>query len=162
MTDNCWICDGWEEVEFEVKETCNDAFMGKSAFLHLDFEDFRPMYMDPDVTDQSRFVLRRMCPPNRKVLFFFTDPCERVLFESSEYERADYHWEEKGDNSSHFRTFTMSYLDGTKYEYIIPTTVNCITTKLHKNIARHKGDYDLIIKSRPREDETYFKINFSN
>lgn len=33
---------------FEAVEGCNDAFIGEPVFLHLDFEDFKPMYMDRD------------------------------------------------------------------------------------------------------------------
>jgi len=34
----CWICDGWEEVKFEVRASSSSRFMGKPVFLHLDFE----------------------------------------------------------------------------------------------------------------------------
>lgn len=56
----------------------------------------------------------------------------------------------------------MKYLDGTVTEYIVPTTVNIIRTRLHKNIYKNKGEYEVQIKCTPRQEETYFKINYSN
>ena len=56
----------------------------------------------------------------------------------------------------------MKYLDGTVLEYIVPTTVNFIATKAHKNIHKKKGEYDIHIQSLSRPTETYFKINFTN
>jgi len=98
VTDNCWICDGWQEIEFAVGEGCNEAFSGEPAFLHLDFEDFKPTNMERDPADPTRFVLRRMCPPNRRIHFFFTNPCTRILFESNDYEKITFH----SDSGLHF------------------------------------------------------------
>lgn len=70
---------------FEVSESSSDIFSGEPAFLHLDFEDFTPMYMDRDPENSSRFFLFRMCPPNRKVTFFFSDPCKGALYTSKDY-----------------------------------------------------------------------------
>ncbi|KAL4479131.1 hypothetical protein ABPG72_008961 [Tetrahymena utriculariae] len=184
VTDNCWICDGWQEIEFSISEGSSDVFQSEPAFLHLDFEDFQPMYMDPDPENPARYILRRMCPPNRRILFFFTNPCTKLLFESNDYEKIDFHineqnlaiYDEDDDNtqqsentfSAHHlqnskqRKFNVKYLDGTVMEYIVPTTVNVISTKLYQNIYKKKGDYEVQIKCLPRQEETYYKINYTN
>jgi len=81
-----------------VTEGCNEAFSGEPAFLHLDFEDFKPINMEKDPADPTRFVLRRMCPPNRRVHFFFTNPCTRILFESNDYEKITFHASDQSSN----------------------------------------------------------------
>lgn len=53
-------------------------------------------------------------------------------------------------------------MDGTVQEYITPTTVNYVSTRLHQNISKKKGEYEMYIKCLPRQDETFFKINFTN
>ncbi|KAL4479127.1 hypothetical protein ABPG72_008957 [Tetrahymena utriculariae] len=83
--DNCWICHGWTEIRFEMRDTGSDVFTGEPAFLHLDFEDYQPIYMDRDPEDPSCFFLNRMCPPNRKITFFFSDPCKNVIYFSKDY-----------------------------------------------------------------------------
>ncbi|KAL4432714.1 hypothetical protein ABPG74_011535 [Tetrahymena malaccensis] len=184
VTDNCWICDGWQEIEFFISEGSSDVFQSEPAFLHLDFEDFQPMYMDRDPENPNRYFLRRMCPPNRQILFFFTNPCTKLLFESNDYEKIDFHvneqslaiYDEEDDTtqqsentfSAHHlqnskqRKFNVKYLDGTVMEYIVPTTVNVINTKLHQNIQKKKGDYEIQVKCLPRQEETYYKINYTN
>ncbi|EAS06063.2 hypothetical protein TTHERM_00853020 (macronuclear) [Tetrahymena thermophila SB210] len=184
VTDNCWICDGWQEIEFQISEGSSDVFQSEPAFLHLDFEDFQPMYMDRDPENPTRYFLRRMCPPNRRILFFFTNPCTKLLFESNDYEKIDFHvndqnlaiYDDDDDTtqqsentfSAHHlqnskqRKFNVKYLDGTVMEYIVPTTVNVISTKLHQNIQKKKGDYEIQIKCLPRQEETYYKINYTN
>ncbi|KAL4432711.1 hypothetical protein ABPG74_011532 [Tetrahymena malaccensis] len=83
--DNCWICHGWTEIRFEMRDTGSDVFTGEPAFLHLDFEDYQPIYMDRDPEDPNCFFLNRMCPPNRKITFFFSDPCKNVIYFSKDY-----------------------------------------------------------------------------
>lgn len=83
--DNCWICNGWVEIRFKIEDGCSSFFTGDPVFLHLDFENYRPMYMDKDPEDPSSFVLNRMCPPNRDVCFFFSDPCKNVIYTSTHY-----------------------------------------------------------------------------
>jgi len=43
---NCWLCEGWLEYSFEVR--LPEKFIGcevTSVYLHLAFEDFKPMVM---------------------------------------------------------------------------------------------------------------------
>ena len=83
--------------------------MGKPVFLHLDFEQYRPHYMDEDPIEAGVFVLHRMCPPNRKIHFFFSDPTQPVIFYSNNYERMSF---SKGyDTYSRNSTLSASYDD---------------------------------------------------
>lgn len=36
-----------------------------------------------------------MCPPNRRIHFFFTNPCARILFESNDYEKTSFNVNEQ-------------------------------------------------------------------
>ena len=43
---NCWLCEGWTQMFFEVR--LPDKFIGvdvASVYIHLNFEDFKPMVM---------------------------------------------------------------------------------------------------------------------
>lgn len=40
--DNCWICEGWVEIKFQY----SGVEYQHPIFLHLDFEDYRPMLMN--------------------------------------------------------------------------------------------------------------------
>jgi hypothetical protein len=40
-------------------------------YIHLDFEEYRPILM---MKGPESFYLVRMCPPNRKVHYFFSNP----------------------------------------------------------------------------------------
>ena len=46
LTTNCWICEGWSQMKFEV--AVPDRSIGQeiqSVWIHLEFEDYRPMVM---------------------------------------------------------------------------------------------------------------------
>ena len=68
-SNNCWICECWNEVEFSFEISNKDI---KSKYivvkLHLDFENYLPCDM---IYKKKRFKLVRMCPPG-KVKYFFT------------------------------------------------------------------------------------------
>ena len=43
---NCWLCEGWSQMLFEVR--LPEKFIGcevASVYLHLSFEEFNPMVM---------------------------------------------------------------------------------------------------------------------
>lgn len=67
-----------------MNEGSSHVFGGEPVFLHLDFENYKPIYMDKDLEDTSIFVLNRMCPPNRRITFFFSDPCKNVMYTSKD------------------------------------------------------------------------------
>ncbi|EAR90533.1 hypothetical protein TTHERM_00120790 (macronuclear) [Tetrahymena thermophila SB210] len=186
--DNCWICDGWQEVKFEIKAGCSDSFLGNPVFLHLDFENYRPHYMTPDPEDPEKFVLYRMCPPNRKIYFFFSDPTQPIIYYSKHYpytafkqnseielkfysesvketqekqKPVDYFtptWKFQActrDSAKSF--FQLQYLDSTIVEYIQPSFINCLETKMEQRIFQ-KHESEPHIKCLPREPETFFQI----
>jgi len=41
-------------------------------YVHMNFDDYRPIPMTADLP--GLFVLRRMCPPSSKLLYFFSTP----------------------------------------------------------------------------------------
>ena len=46
LTTNCWICEGWSQMKFEV--SVPDRSIGQdiqSVWIHLEFEDYKPMVM---------------------------------------------------------------------------------------------------------------------
>ena len=55
---NCWLCEGWTQMLFKV--TLPNKFIGcevASVYIHLSFEDFRPMvmqeYKEPPKEDEE-------------------------------------------------------------------------------------------------------------
>ena len=36
--DNCWICEGWSEMQFEFRSN----IIGGQVFIHFEFDDFKP------------------------------------------------------------------------------------------------------------------------
>ena len=45
-TTNCWICEGWSQMKFEV--SVPDRSIGQdiqSVWIHFEFEDYKPMVM---------------------------------------------------------------------------------------------------------------------
>ncbi|KAL4497331.1 hypothetical protein ABPG72_011266 [Tetrahymena utriculariae] len=79
VVDNCWICDGWTELQFSVEG------VGDCTFLHFDFEGYRPICMDKQ--SDGKFILIKMCPPLKKIRFFFTDPTSLVAFTTESYQK---------------------------------------------------------------------------
>lgn len=69
--DVCWICDGWQQVTFEWHPGRSGTMASEPVYLHLDFEEYRPILM---AKGPECFYLVRMCPPNRKVHYFFSNP----------------------------------------------------------------------------------------
>ena len=47
---NCWLCERWIEKKFEVRVP--NKFIDcvvKSVYIHLSFEDYRPMVMTEQI-----------------------------------------------------------------------------------------------------------------
>jgi Leucine-rich repeat (LRR) protein len=66
-TTNCWLCEGWSEVEFLYTPSSTPRLL---IYLHLSFESYTPYQL----TESPDRVYReyRMCPPG-EVRFFFTE-----------------------------------------------------------------------------------------
>ena len=67
--NNCWICEGFREVEFEFipEEPISDP-NNHLVKLHLDFDGYRPFDM---FYNGNKYQIIRMCPPG-EVHYFFT------------------------------------------------------------------------------------------
>ena len=77
---NCWICEGFREVQFEYipEEPILDPG-NHLVKLHLDFDDYKPFDM---LYNGSKYQIIRMCPPG-EVKYFFTVDTKPVKKESS-------------------------------------------------------------------------------
>ncbi|EAR90532.2 hypothetical protein TTHERM_00120780 (macronuclear) [Tetrahymena thermophila SB210] len=186
-TDICWICDGWQEIKFEITAESSSTFAKHPVFLHLDFENYRPHYMDPDPENPNKFILKRMCPPNRRIQFFFSDPTQKVLYYSHDYpsmgfmknqllgiqfynkelnkQKSIYSSPQVSANNKYAnffqkKFFKLQYLDTTVIEYQEPFLVNWIETS--NNSKLFTSQYDALFECKPRWPETFFKINFTN
>eukprot|EP00357_Protocruzia_adherens_P001184 CAMPEP_0115016550 /NCGR_PEP_ID=MMETSP0216-20121206/27513_1 /TAXON_ID=223996 /ORGANISM="Protocruzia adherens, Strain Boccale" /LENGTH=922 /DNA_ID=CAMNT_0002387047 /DNA_START=323 /DNA_END=3091 /DNA_ORIENTATION=+ len=70
----CWICEGWNEVEFVWSPGTSDYNKNPvSVFLHLDIDDFEADMMNKGKDDIFR--KRRMLPPG-KARYFFSINCD--------------------------------------------------------------------------------------
>ena len=78
--NNCWICEGFREVQFEYipEEPITDP-NNHLVKLHLDFDDYKPFDM---IYNGSKYQIIRMCPPG-EVKYFFTVDTKPVKKESS-------------------------------------------------------------------------------
>ena len=67
--NNCWICEGYREIEFEYipEEPIGDP-NSHLVKLHLDFDGYKPFDM---IYNGNKYQIIRMCPPG-EVNFFFT------------------------------------------------------------------------------------------
>lgn len=36
--DNCWICEGWNEVKIDYRS----KILGAEIYVHFDFDDYKP------------------------------------------------------------------------------------------------------------------------
>ncbi|CAD8069790.1 unnamed protein product [Paramecium sonneborni] len=69
--DACWICDGWQEVKFTWTPGKSGGMNNDPIFVHLNFESYKPILMTLHNGEYSAY---RMCPPNYKVTYFFSNP----------------------------------------------------------------------------------------
>ena len=69
--NNCWICEGFREVQFEYipEEPIKDP-NDHLVKIHLDFDDYKPFDM---IYNGSKYQIIRMCPPGEVKYFFSVD-----------------------------------------------------------------------------------------
>ena len=67
--NNCWICDGFREIEFEYvpKDPIDDP-NNHLVKIHLNFDDYKPFDM---IYNDGKYHMARMCPPG-DIDYFFT------------------------------------------------------------------------------------------
>ena len=93
--NNCWICEGFREVQFEFipEEPIVDP-NSHLVKLHLNFDNYRPFDM---ICNGDKFQIVRMCPPGEINYFFTVDsfpvksqsPSGKNIFEKIQIE-SDY------------------------------------------------------------------------
>ena len=79
--NNCWICDGFREIEFEFKfkvkkENPNNHIVK----IHLSFDEYKPFDM---IYNEGVYHMARMCPPGN-IHYFFTCDTEVIKPEDIE------------------------------------------------------------------------------
>ncbi|CAD8157226.1 unnamed protein product [Paramecium octaurelia] len=68
--DVCWICEGWQEIKFQWNQK-SGTLRSEPIFIHFDFDDYKPYLM---TFLNGAFFFVKMCPPNRSIKYFFTNP----------------------------------------------------------------------------------------
>ena len=70
--NNCWICEGYLEVEFEyVPEKPLIDPNNHLVKIHFDFDGYKPFDM---LYNGNKYQIIRMCPPGEVKYFFTVDP----------------------------------------------------------------------------------------
>ena len=68
--NNCWICEGWREVEFVfVPKEPIDEPVNHLVKIHLNFDNYKPFGML--CIGGTKYSIVRMCPPG-DIYYFFT------------------------------------------------------------------------------------------
>lgn len=62
--DNCWICEGWQEIKFDIRTTQS----GLTVYLHISFDDYKADRMTP--ISNGLYSSSRMVPPGMHKYFF--------------------------------------------------------------------------------------------
>ena len=73
--NNCWICDGFREIEFEYvpKESLEDPNVNLVK-IHLNFDNYKSFDM---IYNDGKYHMARMCPPG-DIYYFFTNNTDLV------------------------------------------------------------------------------------
>ncbi|KAL4433323.1 hypothetical protein ABPG74_017427 [Tetrahymena malaccensis] len=71
--DICWVCEGWEYLQFNYDDNNNTNLKVQSdLFIHFDFDGYKAHKMQK-IGSQS-YQFHKMCPPNKNVQYFITEP----------------------------------------------------------------------------------------
>ena len=78
--NNCWICEGFREIQFEFTPEEPIPDPGNHLVkIHLDFDGYKPFDM---IYNGTKYQIIRMCPPG-EVKYFFTFDTKPVTKESA-------------------------------------------------------------------------------
>jgi hypothetical protein len=69
MKNVCWICEGWQEVEFKWVPGKSGEAEQEPIFLHADYEGFDAIFLGKQKSD-GNFRNSRMVPPGELVYFY--------------------------------------------------------------------------------------------
>ena len=79
--NNCWICDGFREIEFEyIPEKPIDDPNNHLVKIHLSFDNYKSFDM---IYNDGKYYMARMCPPG-EITYFFTFDAEVVKKEGKD------------------------------------------------------------------------------
>ena len=107
--NNCWICDGYREIEFEyIPEKPIEDPNNHLVKLHLSFDNYKSFDM---IYNDGKYHMARMCPPG-EIFYFFTIDTELIKKEAKEGKNVF----KKIGNSADFinYTFDKEYMDELK------------------------------------------------
>jgi len=71
LKNQCWICNGWNEIDFKWIMNESGETKKRPVYLHMDFERYTARYTGKCKRSTMTFSYRRMVPPGR-LLFMFT------------------------------------------------------------------------------------------
>ena len=98
--NNCWICDGFREIEFEyVPEKPIEDPNNHLVKIHLNFDDYKSFDM---IYNDGKYHMARMCPPG-DIHYFFTIDTELIKKEGKEGKNEF----KKISNSADYITYTF-------------------------------------------------------
>lgn len=88
--DNCWLCEGWEYLEFNYDELLNTNVLltdrsvkkneqtkdknnssKRELYIHFNFESYKPLKMNS--INEYSYQFKRMCPPNKQIMYFISE-----------------------------------------------------------------------------------------
>lgn len=74
LLSNCWICEGWSQVQFIYEPGQSDENLSHDEFvpicLHLEIDDFKPDLLLPTEDNPKVFEVYRRLPPGNHRYFF--------------------------------------------------------------------------------------------
>jgi len=68
--NNCWICEGWNEIKFDYKPENINKYNIPLCKIYLNFEGYKPYEMEYNEKDNI-YECYRMCPPSI-INFYYT------------------------------------------------------------------------------------------
>ncbi|CAD8076292.1 unnamed protein product [Paramecium sonneborni] len=147
--ENCWICEGWVEIGFHY----SGIEYQHPIFLHLDFEQYRPILMNQQT---NSYYLQRMCPPNKKIHYYFSNPIYDVRFVAKDQKTLTLDINEEIRKKG----IELQYADGSSV-LVQLSIVNYIHSEQNGNIIDSTRHYMANITCRPRESESIIDIDLN-
>jgi hypothetical protein len=53
----------------------------EDLYVHLDIEDYKAIKLKREKTDPQKFSIKKMVPPNKKILFFFSNMRSHAFYD---------------------------------------------------------------------------------
>ena len=145
--NNCWICEGWREIEFifKPKIPIKDPQF-HLVKIHFNFDDFEPYDM---IGNGLKYNIYRMCPPGNIFYFFSVDSIPVEYYGVDNYKIKSQH--------PIIFTFEQNYFDELnkiklKEKYSIKNST-LINKKMINKILETKENENEIILNTERNEE---------